>query len=89
MDNHNTFVVIDCKARKVLLVTSSARKAGALVDRGIKVEVWSNNSQLETIYSATLRGDRHAMCFYIDKERQYIGRKQAEAEKRNKRRRNK
>lgn len=82
MAKYNTFVVYDCKRRKNLLVTSSARKAKGELHVGVKVEVWNENTYIETVYARTMRGlDR-----YISEEKQYIAKKQAKAELRNKRR---
>lgn len=82
MAKYNTFVVYDCKKRKNLLVTSSARKAKGELHVGIKVEVWNENTYMETIYARTMRG----LDKYIQEEKQYIAKKQAKAELRNKRR---
>lgn len=82
MAKYNTFVVYDCKRRKNLLVTSSARKAKSELHVGIKVEVWNENAHIETVYSKTMRG----LDKYISEEKQYIAKKQAKAELRNKRR---
>ena len=83
MAKYNTFVVYDCKGRKNLLVTSSARKARAELHVGIKIEVWNENAFIEKIYFKTRRNLER----YISEEKQYIAMKQAKAEKRNKRRR--
>ena len=82
MAKYNTFVVYDCKRRKNLLVTSSARKAKGELHVGIKVEVWNENVHMETVYARTMRG----LDKYIQEEKQYIAKKQAKAELRNKRR---
>lgn len=82
MAKYNTFVVYNCKKRKNLLVTSSARKANGELHVGIKIEVWNENTHIETIYFRTARN----LNKYIDKEKQYIAAKQAKAELRNKRR---
>lgn len=82
MAKYNTFVVYDCKGRKNLLVTSSARKAKAELHVGIKIEVWNENTFIEKIYFKTRRNLER----YISEEKQYIAMKQAKAEYRNKRR---
>lgn len=82
MAKYNTFVVYDCKKRKNLLVTSSARKAKGELHTGIKIEVWNENIHIETIYLKTMRG----LDKYVSKEKQYIAKKQTKAELRNKRR---
>ena len=86
MFSHTTFVVVDCKSRKTVLVTSSARKAGAVLQKGYRIEVWTNDNRVETMYSYTQDRGHHAIGPYIQMEREYIGRKQAKAEQRNKRR---
>lgn len=82
MAQYNTFAVQTTKG-KTLLVTSSARKALRLLEPGVRVEVWSGNRLTETIYTRT----RQALDKYTAAEREYIGAKQAAAEKRNKQRR--
>ena len=86
MANYNTFVVVDCKTRKPLLTTSSARKASKELKTGIRIEVWNNNVLVERIYESDKRKEPSTLSAYVRAEREYIGRKQAEAEKRNKRR---
>lgn len=87
MANYNTFVVIDCKTRKSILTTSSARKSSKLLQTGIRIEVWNGNTKVETIYEADRKRERgNPMKPYIDAEREYIRQKQARAEERNKRR---
>lgn len=83
MSEYIVFVVVDCKTRNIVLVTSSAKKAAALLSKGIRIEVWSGNSLVEKIYSTSRNADRHPIGRYIDREREYIGRKQARATKRN------
>lgn len=82
MAKYNTFVVYDCKRRKNLLVTSSARKAKKELHVGVKIEVWNENMHIEKIYFKT----KENLEKYINEEKQYIAMKQAKAEKRNKRR---
>lgn len=79
MANYNTFVVIDCKKRKPILVTSSARKANGYLTTGIRIEVWNNNEKLETIYESTKRYEKRPLQPYIDKEREFIRIKQERA----------
>ena len=83
MANYNTFVVVECKARRTVMVTSSARKASRLLQTGIRIEVWNNNSFVETFYERDRRGKGNPLKPYIEKERDYIREKQARAEKRN------
>lgn len=83
MASYNTFLVIDTRRGKPLLVTSSARKAEKVLRPGVRVEVWSDNTKTEHIYSRT----RRALDRYITAEKEYIKAKQAAAEQRNKQRR--
>lgn len=87
MANYNTFVVVDCKSRKSILITSSARKASRLLSTGFRIEVWNNNNCIEKIYDRDRKQERFPLTPYIEKEREYIREKQQRAEARNKRRR--
>ena len=80
MANYNTFLVIDCNSRKTLLNTSSARRASKELKTGVRIEVWNNNELVTKIYEA----DRKPLYPYIQAEREYIRKKQAAAERRNK-----
>ena len=86
MANYNTFVVVNCKTRKLVITTSSARKAYKELHTGIRVEVWNNNVLIERIYESDKYREGNPMQPYIDMEREYIRRKQEMAEQRNKRR---
>ena len=86
MANYNTFVVVNCKTRKPVITTSSARKAYKELQTGIRVEVWNSNVLIERIYESDKRREGNPMKPYIDMEREYIRKKQELAEKRNKRR---
>lgn len=86
MANYNTFVVVDCKTRKPFLTTSSARKASKELKTGVRIEVWNNNELVVRIYESDKNKDPSPLSAYIKAEKEYIGRKQAEAEKRNQRR---
>lgn len=79
----NVFVVVNCNKRKVVCVTSSARRARDFLRTGFKIEVWADNCLSETIYSKDSDVIRH----YVSLEKEYIGRKQKAAEERNKRKR--
>ncbi len=72
MATYNTFVVVNCKKKTVLLVTSSARKANALLKKGCRIEVWSENMKVETIYTK----NRKNIKPYIGLEKNYIKQKQ-------------
>lgn len=74
---YNTFVVCDCKKRKVLLVSSSARKAAKMLQKGKRIDVWNENRLIEGIYSR----QSFEMQKYISLEKQYIAKKQRRAEK--------
>lgn len=82
MANYNTFIVVDCKSKKSILTTSSARKSSRLLQTGYRIDVWNNNEKIETIYAK----DRTPMKPYIEAEKEYIRQKQTRAEERNKRR---
>lgn len=82
MAKYNTFLVLETKGVP-LLVTSSARKARKLLQTGVRVEVWSANVKVETIYHRTI----HLMGKYVTAEREYIRARQAAAEQRNRARR--
>ena len=82
MAKYNTFAVVDCKKRKSVLITSSARKARGMLKTGFKVEVWNENNFVETVYSR----QAERLNEYVSQEKQYIAAKQAKAEERNKRR---
>lgn len=86
MANYNTFVVVDCNTRKPFLTTSSAKKANKELKTGVRIEVWNNNVLVERIYESDRCKEPSPLSAYIRAEREYIARKQAEAEKRNKRR---
>lgn len=81
MAKYNTFVVKETKHSKTLLVTSSARKAKRMLTTGLRIEVWSENVIVETIYTRTIK----ALDTYTAAEKDYIRRKQAAAEQRNRR----
>lgn len=83
MARYNTFVVEKTKGGRTVLVTSSARKAKSLLTPGIRIEVWNDNKLAETLYKQV----GSALQCYIAQEKEYIAAKQAKAEKRNKKRR--
>ena len=89
MANYNTFLVVDCKTRKPILTTSSARKAYKALKTGVRIEIWNNNSLVERIYESDKKKENNPLAPYIQAEREYIGIKQAAAEQRNKQRRKK
>lgn len=79
-----TFIVIDCKKRKNLLVTLSSRQAKRELHTGLKVEVWNDSMCVETIYAT----EPNKLDPYTRQEKERIGEKQRKAEQRNKRRKN-
>lgn len=87
MADYNTFVVVDCKARKPILVTSSARKAWHALCFGFRVEVWNGNELCRTIYAREAKPGYEPMKPYLVDERQYVKDRQAKAEARNRKRR--
>ena len=76
---YNTFVVMDCKTRKSILTTSSARKSYSELMTGKRIDVWNNNAKVDSIYERT----KEKMKPYILEEKDYIRRKQAAAQERN------
>lgn len=80
---YNTFVVMDCKRRTPILVTSSARKARAELCIGRRIEVWNCNALVERIYT----GSRYGMDDYVRAEKEYHAQKQAQREHYNRLRR--
>lgn len=84
MAKYNTFLIVSTKG-KPLLVTSSARKARHELRPGIRVEVWSENKKVDTIYART----EYRLNYYVEMEREYIRAKQEAAERRNKTRKGK
>ena len=90
MANYNTFLVVDCYTRKSVLVTSSARKAKEHLAKGVRVEVWNNNQKIETIYSPGKKNcNKNPLGSYIEAEKEYIGKRQMQAERRNRMRKQK
>lgn len=86
MANYNTFLVVDCKTRKPILTTTSARKTNRIFTKGVRVEVWNNNTKIETIYDADRKRENNPLAPYITLEKAFIQKKQARAEERNKQR---
>ena len=83
MAQYNTFTVQFTKSGRILLVTSSARKARLMLSPGLRVEVWSENRKIETVHTRTAE----RLDTYMAAERAYIRAKQTAAEKRNHQRR--
>ena len=86
MANYNTFIVIDCSTRKLIVTTSSARKAYSELKTGVRIEVWNGNNLVERIYERDKKRGYNPMKIYIDLEKEYIRKKQEKATLRNKRR---
>lgn len=83
MANYNTFVLIDCKSRKPIITTSSARKVARQLDKGFRVEVWNENELVSKIY----KSNEADILPYIKAEKEYIRKKQEKATIRNAKRR--
>ena len=75
MAKYNTFLLVDTKTRKPLLVTSSARKATSELCKGRRIEVWNENERVCKIYAHKCE----SMKPYIAAEKDYIRVKQAMA----------
>lgn len=80
---YNSFVVVECKTRTNVLVTQSARKAAAALEKGRRIEIWYNGSMLMKVLSY----EEGLMRDYIEDEKRYIAEKQRRHEQRNERRR--
>ena len=81
---YNTFLVVNCKTRKVELVTSSARKAKSMLRTGWRIDVWNCNQIVEKIHAK--EKEKNPMGPYVQAEREWIGEKQRRAEEKNRRR---
>jgi hypothetical protein len=68
MADYNSFIVVDCKSKKIILLTSSARKALNELRLGRRIEVWNNNTKINLIYERT----KNKMHEYIKLEKDYI-----------------
>lgn len=79
----STFVLVDCKIRRTVYVTQSARAAWAMMEKGRRLEVWQNGENMARLYSEDLVRFKR----YIEAEREYIAEKQRRHELRNERRR--
>lgn len=79
MANYNTFAVVESKHGKIILITSSARKANLLLSVGKRIEVWSNNEKYTSITYKT----KGRMQPFIRAEKDYIRRKQQKATNKN------
>lgn len=83
MANYNTFVLYDCKSRKPIITTSSARKVAKQLNVGFRIEVWNNNELACKIY----KSNETDIKPYIMAEKEYIRKKQEKATLRNIKRR--
>ena len=79
----DSFVVVDCKMRRIVYVTQSARAAWAMMEKGRRLEVWQNGENMARLYFE----DWVRFKRYIEAEREYIAKKQRRHEIRNERRR--
>lgn len=82
MANYNTFNLVDTKKRKILLTTSSARKCKKELEKGCRIDVWNENTFIESIYVR----NADEINKYVRLEKEHIASKQKRAEERNKRR---
>lgn len=82
MANYNTFAVVESKHGKIVLITSSARKAAEMLCVGKRIEVWNNNGKFASI---TYK-NKDRMRPYIRIEKDYIRKKQEQATMKNARR---
>lgn len=82
MANYNTFAVVESRHGKILLITSSARKAEKELCVGRRIEVWNNNERVTSITMKT----KSRMGAFSRIEKDYIRKKQEKAEARNRRR---
>jgi hypothetical protein len=80
MAKYNTFNLVDTKTKRSLLVTSSARKCKSEFVKGYRIDVWNENKLVNVIYNRNL----HEIDRYVRAEKDHIASKQAKAEKRNK-----
>ena len=79
MAKYNTYLVCLCKSGRSILVTSSARKATRMLEKGRCVEIWNENTRLKVVHQKT----REQMAPYIRQEQDYLFAKQVAAERRN------
>lgn len=75
MANYNTFAVVESRHGKILMITSSARKARSLLSVGKRIEVWNNNEKHTSITNRT----RDKMRDFVKLEKDYIRQKQEKA----------
>ena len=80
MANHNTFAVVESQHGKILLITSSARKANEMLCEDNHIEVWNNNEKFITI----THEDKDRMRAFVRIEKDFIRRKQEKATIKNK-----
>lgn len=78
-----SFVVMDTNKRKNVLVTQSARKAVAALEKGRRIEIWRDGIMVMKVLSY----EEGLMRDYIEDEKRYIAEKQRRHEERNARRR--
>lgn len=80
MAKYNTFCVSETKNNKIILVTSSARKADFFLKTGKRIDIWNNNKLVNKVYNK----NRSELNKYIEEERDYIRSKQNRHERHNK-----
>lgn len=75
------FVIYDCKKRNPIHVTGSAREARDMLEKGIRIDVFEDKEFKEKIYVKNKKN----ILPYVSKEKEFIRRKQRDAEIRNRR----
>ena len=83
MADYNTFIIVDTKTRKPILTTSSARKAARILSTGYRMEVWNDNKLTDLFYAKDKTQKESPLTKYLAAEKEYIRKKQAAAEERN------
>lgn len=78
-----SFVVMDTNKRKNVMVTQSARKAAAALEKGRRIEIWRDGIMVMKVLSY----EEKLMDDYIKSEKRRIAEKQRRHEERNARRR--
>jgi hypothetical protein len=83
MAKYNTFAVVKSKTGKIKLVTSSARKAANIFEKGKRIEVWNENFKVDIIRWTDKNHGLDKINDYIQTERDFIRKKQERHERRN------
>ena len=83
MANYNTFVICESRHSKIIMVTSSARKARSMLTKGYRVEVWNDNIKNCVVTKKT----EDKLLPFVKMEKEYIAKRQEKATEKNLRRR--